>query len=203
MGNICSSAEPKAKKGKSQNSKQKKRKASAKAESTPKNVKGPSKKGKKGTPAPAEQHHANPLLLKDDSSQLSSIASSEKTGLHNKSSADLPKAAPQQPKDFEQLTEAKLSLIRGWIDASDKKELLDPQDVAGYQRRMSRQSSSSNSGPMRIRRASILESVAHAEIAQELVAANGSLRVEKTHSSGEGENSLDPSSGPPVVMSPR
>jgi hypothetical protein len=76
------------------------------------------------------------------------------------------------PKDFEQLSDAKLGLIRGWIDIIDKKELLDPQDVAGYQRRVSLASANA-------RRASILDSVAKAEITEQPNVANGSMAVER------------------------
>ena len=88
--------------------------------------------------ANSKSEAVNPLLVDDrhvtqSSSDLELTRSS--SGLRQALTTAVAKQAPE--RDFEPLTEAKLGFLRAWVDGIRKKNLLDPQDVAGLQRQTS------------------------------------------------------------------
>ena len=194
MGNVCSATESRSTRSAKKSSTKKQRKKPVEVKRAKKASKGQEQPisvvpaADQGQEQQRDAKARNPLL-EESRSVLSSITGSDRKSsvsqLQQKNSdsstANLPPASPIAPptragKDFEPLSAAKLSLVRCWIDVIEKKALLDPQDVAGYQRLSSKTSSFS------ARRGSILESVAKAQIEPDQAPAGGSLRVEQNPS---------------------
>ena len=193
MGNICSSTDIKSKRSNNDAAKKKKCKAANPA-AKPKGgkVKSAPVTGKKSA-TPAEQPTVNPLGLTEGDGKPSGIVDSKHVqrvraeSLAGRSGEVSGKLSPKPPqaklKDVEQLSDAKLGLIRGWIDIIDKTALLDPQDVIGQQRRLSRSESNSSSS----RQTSILT---FASIDKKEEPVNGSMAVEHKSRSSDDPNGI-------------
>ena len=193
MGNICSTVEGKTKRGaKAGNTK--KQKADRKRQSTTSTAKS-SPKGKNAIVPPGTTSHKAPATqfdvpsaevpnpLHDDSrTRLSSITESSHSDLRSIRSQLQRKADAQQQqasaaqKDTPLLSDAKLGLVRSWIDVIEKRNLLDPQDVTGYERR---HSGGILSKPVSNKRGSIALSIQTAEIRAEPGSQPGSMAVGK------------------------